>query len=47
VERGVISVVRRELFILDRAGLAALAAGRMPDNGNGRAQDNAQIAAGS
>lgn len=47
VEKGVISVARRELFILDRAGLAALAAGRMPENGNGRAQANAQIVAGS
>jgi CRP-like cAMP-binding protein len=37
VERGVISVNRRELFILNRAGLAALAAGRMPGNGNGGA----------
>lgn len=47
VEKGVISVVRRELFILNRAELAALAAGRMPGNGNGRAQADARMVAGS
>ena len=47
VDRGVISVNRRELFILNRAGLAALAAGRMPGNGNGGAQAGAPIAARS
>jgi len=35
VEKGVISVSRRELFILDRAQLAALAEGRANGNGNG------------
>jgi len=36
VEKGVISVARRELFILDRSGLAAVARGE-GGNGNGRA----------
>jgi len=36
VEKGVISVARRELYILDHAGLAAIAGGRMHGNGNGR-----------
>jgi CRP-like cAMP-binding protein len=36
VEKGVISVSRRELYILDRGGLSALAQGRAPGNGHGR-----------
>lgn len=36
VEKGVVSVARRELYILDHAGLAALAAGRSAGNGNGK-----------
>lgn len=35
VEKGLISVARRELYILDRAGLAAIAEARMHGNGNG------------
>ena len=36
VEKGVISVARRELYILDREQLAALAEGRASGNGNGK-----------
>ncbi len=36
VEKGVVSVARRELYILDHGGLAALAAGRGAANGNGK-----------
>lgn len=35
-EKGVISVARREVYILDRAQLAALAEGRGAGNGNGK-----------
>lgn len=35
-EKGVISVARRELYILDREQLAALAQGRAAGNGNGK-----------
>jgi|GEM_PF-851105 len=41
VERGVISVARRELYILDRAGLAAIAGAPMHGNGNGNGNGNA------
>lgn len=36
VEKGAINVSRRELYILDRATLAALAEGRLSENGNGK-----------
>jgi len=35
-EKGVVNVSRRELYILDRAQLAAIATGRTTGNGNGR-----------
>lgn len=39
VEKGVISVSRRELYILDRETLSALADGRLSGNGNGDARN--------
>ncbi len=43
VEKGVISVSRRELYILDRGGLSALAQGRAPGNGHGRRSDGGAV----
>jgi len=45
VEKGVISVARRELYILDHGGLAALAQGRAPGNGHGRRGDGSGVQA--
>lgn len=45
VETGVINVSRRELYILDREQLAALAEGRLSGNGNGKEGNGGRVRA--